>query len=66
MSDQNTVPLIQRAFQLAPECGSIMELKRKLRAEGYAQVDAHLGGKLIKTQMNGLFLPSETTRRVRF
>ena len=43
--------IIERAFQVAPECQSIGEVRNKLRREGYFQVDAHLGGRLIKSQI---------------
>ena len=43
--------IIERAFQVAPECQSIVEVRTKLRREGYIQVDAHLGGRLIKSQI---------------
>ncbi len=51
MSDTN---VIERAFQLAPECGSIDELKRRLIREGYLQVNAHLSGRLIRSQISPL------------
>jgi hypothetical protein len=51
MDDTN---VIERAFQLAPECTSIDELKRKLIREGYIQVNAHLSGRLIRSQISPL------------
>lgn len=49
--------VIERAFQLAPECGSIEELKRKLIREGYYKVEAHLAGKQIRSQISPLLNP---------
>lgn len=43
--------VIERAFQLAPECHSIEELRRKLTREGYADVEAHLRGRQIRSQI---------------
>lgn len=34
--------IIKRAFEVAPECGSIGELKRRLVREGYLKVNTHL------------------------
>jgi hypothetical protein len=48
MSQDN---IIERAFQLAPECESVVEVRNRLRREGYFHVDAHFGGKLIKSEI---------------
>lgn len=45
------VGIIERAYQLAIECGSVEELQRKLRHEGYLQVDAHLRGRQIRGEL---------------
>ena len=42
------VSIIERAYQLAPECDSMEELKRRLMREGYLQVNAHLSGRQIR------------------
>ena len=47
----NGTDVIQRAFELAPACGSVEELKRKLVREGYFQVGAHLTGRVIRSQL---------------
>ena len=39
---------VERAFQLAPECQTIDELRAKLDREGFSGVDAHLKGSLRK------------------
>lgn len=49
--------VIERAFELAPECGSLAELKRRLIREGYFQVEAHLSGRQIKSQIMPLLNP---------
>ena len=38
----HTPHIIERAFQLAPEVSSVDEIRKALRQEGYANVDAHL------------------------
>lgn len=50
--------VIERAFELAPECGSLAELKRRLIREGYFQVEAHLSGRQIKSQIMPLLNPA--------
>jgi hypothetical protein len=35
---------VHRAFQLAPECTSIDEIRRKLKREGHSAVDEYLRG----------------------
>ena len=42
------VGTVERAFQLAPECKSIAELRTKLIREGCSNIDAHLQGSLRK------------------
>ena len=51
MQNENTV---ERAFQLALEAASIDEIKMRLRKEGYSNVDAHLGGPQLRSQLNAL------------
>ena len=38
MSSSN---IIERAFELAPQCGSLADLKRELVREGYFHVEGH-------------------------
>jgi hypothetical protein len=45
------VDIIQRAFQLAAESGSVDEVKRKLRREGYFHVEAHFSGRQIRSEI---------------
>ena len=37
---------VERAFQLAPECRSLDELRAKLMSDGHTNIDAHLQGSL--------------------
>jgi len=43
--------IIERAFELATESGSVAEVKRKLSREGYFQADAYLSGKQIRSEI---------------
>jgi tRNA G26 N,N-dimethylase Trm1 len=52
MQTQN---IIERAFQLAPNATSIEEIRKTLRQEGYSNVDAHLAGASIKTDLKKRF-----------
>ena len=52
MQTQN---IIERAFQLARDATSIEEIRKSLRQEGYAQVDAHLAGASIKADLKKRF-----------
>ena len=49
--------VIERAYELASDCGSIDEVRRKLSGEGYFQVDAHLSGQLIRRQITAKLHP---------
>ncbi|MFL6749288.1 MAG: hypothetical protein ACJ8E6_11475 [Sphingomicrobium sp.] len=44
---------LERAFELAQsgECGTIDDIRRKLKAESYSQVDAHLAGATVRRQL---------------
>ena len=52
MQTQN---IIERAFQLARESGSLEEIRKALRKEGYSIVDAHLEGASIKSDLKKQF-----------
>ena len=52
MQTQN---IIERAFQLARDSTSIEEIRKALRQEGYANVDAHLCGASIKADLKKRF-----------
>ena len=42
------INIIERAYQLAAESGSLEEIKRKLSREGYVNVHSHLSGHQIR------------------
>ena len=42
---------VQRAFELAPECRSLDELRSKLKQEGYWSVNDHLAGSGIQAEL---------------
>ena len=50
-----TQNIIERAFQLARESTSIDDIRKVLRQEGYANVDAHLSGASIKADLKKRF-----------
>ena len=43
--------IIERAYQLAAESGTVDEVRRKLTQEGYLQVAAHLSGPRIRADI---------------
>jgi hypothetical protein len=43
--------IIERAFQLAEGCARLEEVRVKLKAEGYGNVDAHLTSKSLRTDL---------------
>lgn len=47
--------VVERAFELAPECTNATELKKRLSREGYDSVDAHIGGLGTRRQLKVLF-----------
>jgi hypothetical protein len=51
------INVIERAFQVAGECGSILEVRRRLAREGYSQVEAHTGGRQIKLEITARLDP---------
>lgn len=50
-----TQNIIERAFQLARGSSNLDEIRKVLRREGYANVDAHLGGASIKADLKKQF-----------
>ena len=55
--------IIQRAFELAPQCRPTNELRRRLAGEGYVQVDAHLAGLGIQRELRKLYNNGMGTKR---
>ena len=47
----STVGVIERAFQLAEECTRPAEIRARLKREGYTDVDAHLTGGKIRSDL---------------
>jgi hypothetical protein len=42
---------VKRAFELAPDCTSIDEIRLKLKQEGYDAVQEHLQGSSIQKEL---------------
>jgi hypothetical protein len=44
---------LERAFELAQsgDCTTIDDIRRRLKTESYAQVDAHLAGATVRRQL---------------
>lgn len=57
--------IIERALELAPECVSVTDVKRRLKAEGYIQIEEHLAGRLTRQQIIERLLPNDKKRRIR-
>ena len=43
--------IIERAFQLAQDAANVEEIRTRLRKEGYSNVDAHLMGRKIRSDL---------------
>jgi hypothetical protein len=56
-----SVGTVERAYQLAPECRTIAELRTKLVKEHCANVDAYLQGSLRQQLTKLLKAPTEGT-----
>ena len=57
------VNIIERAYQLAAESGSVEEVKRKLIREGYLNVHSHLSGNQIRRDLLQRLDPQLVTYR---
>ena len=57
------VTVIERAFQIATEFGSLDEVRHRLVREGYFNVEAHLSGPQIKRELTGRLNPELRVRR---
>jgi hypothetical protein len=60
----NSAHIIERAFQLADQCTSIDELGGKLKREGYAQVDAHLNSRQLRSQLAKMFVKATAEEKL--
>lgn len=47
----HTAGVIERAFQLAQQSATIEEIRTSLRREGYSNVNAHLMGRKIRSDL---------------
>ena len=43
--------LVERAFQLALDAANVEEIRSRLRKEGYSNVDAHLMGRKLRSDL---------------
>jgi hypothetical protein len=50
--------IIERAYQLARNTDSLDEIRRQLSVEGYTQVDAHLQGPKIRSDLKKVMAAS--------
>ena len=57
--------IIERALALAPECTSVTDVKRRLKNEGYTQIEEHLTGRLTRQQIIERLVPNDKKRRIR-
>jgi len=46
--------IIERAYELAPNCTTLEEIRIALRDEGYANVNAHMAGSSIRADLRKL------------
>jgi hypothetical protein len=51
----HTPDIIERAYQLARGTNNVDQIRKTLRSEGYANVDAHLAGASIKAELKKQF-----------
>jgi len=49
--------IIERAFQLAEQCGSLDQVRRQLISEGYLHVESHLQGAQIRRDIKSRLHP---------
>lgn len=55
--------IIERAFQLAPSCASMNDLRRALHSEGHVSVDAHLRGLGTQRTLRKLYNDGAGTKK---
>ena len=51
MAMEQGLGTIERAFQLAPLCTSVDEIRKRLKSEGHSSVEAHLAGAKIRADL---------------
>lgn len=52
--NSNQPNIIERAYQLAPTAETLQDIRDTLSSEGYLQVDAHLQGPKIRSDLRKL------------
>lgn len=57
---QAATNVVERAFQVAGSCATLDEIRKTLRNEGFAQVDAHLAGRMIRGELQRLLGEKKT------
>ena len=55
--------IVERAFQLAPQCSSINDLRQALSKEGYSRFDLQLEGLGIQRELRRLYNQGEGARK---
>jgi hypothetical protein len=55
--------IIERAFQLAPQCSSINDLRGALAKEGYSRFDLQLEGLGIQRELRKVYNQGEGTKK---
>ena len=51
--------IIERAYELAQRSSSLEEVRKQLSEEGYLQVDAHLHGPKIRSDLRKLMVDNQ-------
>lgn len=51
--------IFERAFELAPGCDTVDQLRAALKREGYVNVEQHFEGRQIKAQIAGMLRGSK-------
>lgn len=56
-----SIGTVERAFQVASEVETLEEVRRQLKREGFAQVEEHLSGGTIQSDLKKLLKPAHST-----
>lgn len=51
LAESNVSGTVARAFEIAPECSTIDEIRAKLKSEGFENVHEHLQGGSIQREL---------------
>jgi hypothetical protein len=52
--ENKAVGTVQRAYELAPFCGTVEQIRIRLKREGYSMVEEHLSGTSIRSDLRKL------------